>query len=846
MAHRFKLAKHQYILLFMPNCIEYIECIFASIMANVSTLHCSYENILKYILLPEVDLIITTKSNLHLINTLLGSCNGEIANEIRSKMIMVNGHLTGTDISTMPMLSDTDIMGIYKNFINNSTKYFIFPSNSTKVSDSSSVSTQHTKLPHQFLKASVQYIQYHSYYYKNRYRKHSTFTLFPYSLNTLNGIICLFNIINNWECIVDLDAKFRYGEEYFENYLLPFNNITVNTSKGLVDMYISENELHKYNMFYDKRSNTIRMTLSKDFYTTDYISDAQTTQLVIHSGQSWTNPYSYITIFDDSIVEEIIDNSNGTDFNFEKSYTIISKKGYKISKKYINKSQSHTINSNSIFRNSATSKSEKGFEILTSASSLDFETAISKSTDMDSVVGDVLEEVINSQEIEDGFRNGISKSSSKSKLESKEIPDRTELDFELDFENLNKVRKNDFEKTIDVSNKLTNVSKKRYKEVRDIYKSITLTNHYKIYLETLPYRLNISHFYNLSSNIRSSNGLLLQLDYIPIKGINLVNMSEKLTLCSENIVYLWLLSDRKTLVYIYSRFSKKIHEKVHQVILNDIYKVNNIDIEDIDNKELVKEVKWDKLKKRQELFSKYATWKSLFPMTFWEVLYLILYMSQFSFTKIYDKIRRLVKKEIGGTLRLQDYDRHDQIYYNIKPDVVVLSKEQTNKLKLYCKKERIEISDFIQLLCVAIIHKCDPSVNVYCKRQIDCNNPEIGGEYIHVYHLGPVSMISPNMEKVFMTYVQMFSRLRFYILQKISEHCTLPKNTIYINCDALLWGKPMELHDGPISNTIGIIQFYISNGQLLCNLLNIKIKGYYLVLSAMIQILKQYFDVLLV
>ena len=154
MAHRFKQNKHKYILLFMPNCIEYVECIFASIMANVSTLHCSYENILRHILLPEIDLIITTKSNLQLINTLLNSCNDKIANEIRSKMIMVNGHLTGKDISTVPMLSDADIMCIYKNFIHNSTKYFIFPSNSNKIESSlSSVSTQHTKLPHSVSKS---------------------------------------------------------------------------------------------------------------------------------------------------------------------------------------------------------------------------------------------------------------------------------------------------------------------------------------------------------------------------------------------------------------------------------------------------------------------------------------------------------------------------------------------------------------------------------------------------------------------------------------------------------------------------------------------------------------------
>ena len=45
----------------LPNCIEYIECIFASIIANVNTLHCSYNNILKFILLPDIGFNINNK-----------------------------------------------------------------------------------------------------------------------------------------------------------------------------------------------------------------------------------------------------------------------------------------------------------------------------------------------------------------------------------------------------------------------------------------------------------------------------------------------------------------------------------------------------------------------------------------------------------------------------------------------------------------------------------------------------------------------------------------------------------------------------------------------------------------
>ena len=71
MAYRLREQNSKYILCFLPNCIEYIECIFASIRANVNTLPCSYSNILKFILLPDIDLILTTRDHLKIIDLLL-------------------------------------------------------------------------------------------------------------------------------------------------------------------------------------------------------------------------------------------------------------------------------------------------------------------------------------------------------------------------------------------------------------------------------------------------------------------------------------------------------------------------------------------------------------------------------------------------------------------------------------------------------------------------------------------------------------------------------------------------------------------------------------------------------
>ena len=77
------------LLVFLPNSPQYIECIFACILANINLLHCSYDNILKNIFLPEIDLIVTSRENWDIIDKMLSKSSKYLIDPIKKKLIIV-------------------------------------------------------------------------------------------------------------------------------------------------------------------------------------------------------------------------------------------------------------------------------------------------------------------------------------------------------------------------------------------------------------------------------------------------------------------------------------------------------------------------------------------------------------------------------------------------------------------------------------------------------------------------------------------------------------------------------------------------------------------------------------
>ena len=73
---------------------------------------------------------------------------------------------------------------------------------------------------------------------------------------------------------------------------------------------------------------------------------------------------------------------------------------------------------------------------------------------------------------------------------------------------------------------------------------------------------------------------------IPHDGIGLCNLLKYMTIQSESIFGIILLSNRRSFIYIYSTFSKANHNKIHSYILTELYKTNGITIKQPDIKEL--------------------------------------------------------------------------------------------------------------------------------------------------------------------------------------------------------------------------------------------------------------------
>ena len=101
---------------------------------------------MKFILLPDIDLILTTRDHLKIIDLLLKKCNSDISNDIMDKCIVVDGYTNGNYIETKSIITADNKEKLYSSFLNSNTNYVIFPCEMDENNN--------------FLKTSVQYIQY--------------------------------------------------------------------------------------------------------------------------------------------------------------------------------------------------------------------------------------------------------------------------------------------------------------------------------------------------------------------------------------------------------------------------------------------------------------------------------------------------------------------------------------------------------------------------------------------------------------------------------------------------------------------------------------------------------------
>ena len=705
MAFRLKEQNSKYILCFLPNCIEYIECIFASIIANVNTLHCSYSNILKFILLPDIDLILTTRDHLKIIDLLLKKCNFEIARDIMDKCIVVDGYTNGNYIETKSIITAENKEKLYSSFLNSNTNYVIFPCEMDEHNN--------------FLKTSVQYIQYQSFQIKEPYSK-DVYTLYPYDMNTLKGMVFLFHIINSRRCIVDLKASYRFHEDKLESvsnlhFLLKDTNISVlknkenmnNSKENISKMDISKKEsyvigtLNNNNMtqfYYDSKDKAIKFEQTPDIYYS----------LLLNSEYTFQKGVAFKDILP---------------LNFEKKENMMKENVY-----YIN-----------------------------------------------SVLKTPL---------------GIT----HSKLNNMEM-------------NMN---------SIDIN--------KHFKGFLD--------SKYNIIIEPLSHVIHLNDFYKLEEMFKTKCSLIPIVMDIPHDGIELCNLLKYMTIQNENIFGIILLSNRRSFIYVYSKFSKANHTKIHSYILTELYKTNGITLKQPDIKELfIGDIKENIDFKNV----KFKNLKELLPLKINEIFYIVIFVLLYYFEILKNKILKL-KRKITYNL-IEDLPIQN-VKYDFSINTSFLNREWSGKLRHFCIIQNMNINDFLQIICSSIIQKTDSNINIFNNLNTD-KTRIFQNKHIYSRYSGcPIMNESPSLLPI---YTRLYSSVREKIKVAFSDKLTLKKNAIYTNSNVTMMPvsvKPNHigtLYSGSMRNTIGAVEFIDgSYGEINYHIFGIKVSNMYLIMSSVL------------
>jgi hypothetical protein len=732
MAFRLKEQNSKYILCFLPNCIEYIECIFASIIANVNTLHCSYSNILKFILLPDIDLILTTRDHLKIINLLLKKCNSEITNDIMDKCIVVDGYINGNYIETKSIITAENKERLYSSFLNSNTNYVIFP---CEIDENNN-----------FLKTSVQYIQYQSFQIKEPYSK-DVYSLYPYDMYTLKGMVFLFHIINSRRCIIDLKASYRFHEDKLESvsnlhFLLKDTNISVLKNEDNMNniLKIEDNmSVSKDNMSVSKDN----MSVSKDNMN-ENINSSKT-------NISKKDHYVTGTLNNHKNVNQFYYDSKDKAIKFEQTPDIY---------------YSLLLNSEYTFQKGVAFK-----DILP----LNFEKKENMMKDNVYYINSVLKTPI-----------GMS----HSKLSNMEL--------NMDSVDINKHFKG------------------------------FLDSKYNIIIEPLSHVIHLNDFYRLEDIFKTKCSLIPMVMDIPHNGIELCNLLKYMTIQTDNIFGIILLSNRRTFIYVYSKFSKANHNKIHSYILTELYKTNGITLKQPDINDLFIE----NMKENIDISKNvdFKNLKEILPLKINEIFYIVIFVLLYYFEILKNNILKLNKKV---TYNLIEDLPIQNVKYDFSINTSFLNREWSEKLRQYCIIQNLNINDFLQIICSSIIQKTDSNINIYNTLKTDKNKITYSR-----YSGCPIMNESPSLLPI---YTRLDSSVREKIKIALSDKLTLKKNAIYTNSNIAMIpvsAKPTHngiFYSGSMRNMIGSVEFIDGlYDEINYNIFGIKVSNMYLIISSVL------------
>jgi hypothetical protein len=361
-----------------------------------------------------------------------------------------------------------------------------------------------------------------------------------------------------------------------------------------------------------------------------------------------------------------------------------------------------------------------------------------------------------------------------------------------------------------------------------------LDSKYNIIIEPLSHVIHLNDFYKLEDMFKTKCSLMPIVMDIPYDGIELCNLLKYMTIQNENIFGIILLSNRRSFIYVYSKFSKANHIKIHSYILTELYKTNGITLKQSDIKELfIEDTKICKDMKENIDISKnvdFKNLKELLPLKINEIFYIVIFVLLHYFEILKNKILKL-KKKITYNL-IEDLPIQN-VKYDFSINTSFLNREWSEKLRQYCIIQNMNINDFLQIICSSIIQKTDSNINIYNTLKTDKNKLTYSR-----YSGCPMMNESPSLLPI---YTRLYSSVREKIKFALSEKLTLKRNAIYTNSNIAMMpvsAKPTHIgtfYSGSMRNTIGAVEFIDgSYGEINYNIFGIKVSNMYLIMSSVL------------
>ena len=174
------------------------------------------------------------------------------------------------------------------------------------------------------------------------------------------------------------------------------------------------------------------------------------------------------------------------------------------------------------------------------------------------------------------------------------------------------------------------------------------------------------------------------------------------------------------------------------------------------------------------------------------------------------------------------------VKYDFSINTPFLNREWSKKLRQYCISQKLNINDFLKIICSSIIQKTDSNINIYNALN---SNDKIQNNITYSRYSGcQIMNESPNLYSYI--YANVFVGARKNKEVALSEKLTLRKNAIYINSKVSM--PPVSaipnytgtFFSGSMRNMIGSVEFIDGEYyEINYNIFGIKVSNMYLIMS---------------